>query len=170
MSLAVEFPLSNERFEAAQPQYSIVVPAYNERERIGGTLEQVLKHIREQNWSADRIGHLAFDPEVIESERGVVASERRLSVDDNNHGHLAEQVQAAAFVAHPYQFPTIGWPADIQSWQLRRPAEVLPHLLRAEQPDVRARRRCVAREKCSRSRASISSRFRARPRRSPCAR
>ncbi len=67
---------------------------------------------------ADRIAHLAFDPEVIESERGVVASERRLSVDDNNHGHLAEQVQAAAFVAHPYQFPTIGWPADIQSWTL----------------------------------------------------
>ena len=67
---------------------------------------------------ADRIGHLAFDPEVIESERGVVASERRLSVDDNNHGHLAEQVQAAAFLVHPYQFPTIGWPADIQSWKL----------------------------------------------------
>ena len=67
---------------------------------------------------ADRIAHLAFDPEVIESERGVVSSERRLSVDDNNHGHLAEQVQAAAFLVHPYQFPTIGWPADIQSWQL----------------------------------------------------
>jgi zinc protease len=67
---------------------------------------------------SDRIANLAFDPAVIESERGVVASERRLSVDDNNHGHLAEQVQAAAFIAHPYQFPTIGWPADIQSWQM----------------------------------------------------
>lgn len=67
---------------------------------------------------SDRIANLAFDPEVIESERGVVASERRLSVDDNNHGHLAEQVQAAAFVVHPYQFPTIGWPSDIQSWQM----------------------------------------------------
>src|SRR5437763_14305400 len=53
MSLAVEFPLSNEGLQAAQPQYSIVVPAYNERERIGGTLEQVLKHIREQNWGAE---------------------------------------------------------------------------------------------------------------------
>jgi zinc protease len=67
---------------------------------------------------SDRIAHLAFDPEVIESERGVVASERRLSVDDNNHGWLAEQVQAAAYVAHPYRFPTIGWPSDIQSWTL----------------------------------------------------
>ncbi len=67
---------------------------------------------------SDRIANLAFDPKVIESERGVVYSERRLSVDDNNHGLLAEQVQAAAFVAHPYQFPTIGWPSDIQSWKL----------------------------------------------------
>jgi zinc protease len=67
---------------------------------------------------ADRVAHLAFTPEVIESERGVVASERRLRVEDNNHGLLAEQVQAAAFVAHPYRFPTIGWPADIQSWRM----------------------------------------------------
>jgi zinc protease len=68
---------------------------------------------------ADRIGHLAFDPELIESERGVVFSERLLRVDDNNQGFLAEQVQAAAFVAHPYRFPTIGWPADIQSWRMQ---------------------------------------------------
>lgn len=67
---------------------------------------------------ADRIGNLGFVPEVIESERGVVYSERRLRVDDNNAGFLSEQVQAAAFVAHPYQFPTIGWPSDIQSWRM----------------------------------------------------
>ena len=67
---------------------------------------------------SDRVAHLAFTPQVIESERGVVASERRLRVDDNSHGLLAEQVQATAFVAHPYRFPTIGWPADIQSWRL----------------------------------------------------
>jgi zinc protease len=68
---------------------------------------------------SDRVAHLAFTPEVIENERGVVASERRLRVEDNSHGLLAEQVQASAFVAHPYRFPTIGWPADIQSWTLR---------------------------------------------------
>jgi zinc protease len=68
---------------------------------------------------ADRIAHLAFDPELIESERGVVSSERRLRVDDNNQGYLAEAVQAAAFVAHPYRFPTIGWPDDIRNWRLQ---------------------------------------------------
>jgi zinc protease len=66
---------------------------------------------------SDRVANLAFVPEVIESERGVVSSERRLRVEDNNPGFLGEQVQAAAFVAHPYRFPTIGWPADIQAWR-----------------------------------------------------
>ena len=33
-------------------------------------------------------------------------------------GFLVEQVQATAFVAHPYQIPTIGWPADIQGWKI----------------------------------------------------
>src|SRR3981081_3493248 len=67
---------------------------------------------------SDRVANLAFVPTVIESERGVVYSERRLRVEDNNQGLLSEQVQAAAFVAHPYRFPTIGWPADIQSWRM----------------------------------------------------
>src|SRR5690242_3934125 len=66
---------------------------------------------------SDRLAHLSFDPKVVESERGVVYSERRLSVEDNNQGFLVEQVQATAFVAHPYQIPTIGWPADIQGWK-----------------------------------------------------
>ncbi len=67
---------------------------------------------------SDRVANLAFAAELIESERGVVTSERRLRVEDNNHGLLAEQVQAAAFLAHPYRFPTIGWPEDIQSWRM----------------------------------------------------
>jgi zinc protease len=67
---------------------------------------------------ADRLSNLSFDPKVIESERGVVYSERRLRTEDSNEGFLAEQVQATAFVAHPYQFPTIGWPADIQGWKI----------------------------------------------------
>ncbi|HEX8435236.1 pitrilysin family protein [Archangium sp.] len=66
---------------------------------------------------ADRLQHLAIDPKVVESERGVVYSERRSSVDNDNSGLLMEQVQATAFVAHPYQIPVIGWPSDIESWK-----------------------------------------------------
>lgn len=67
---------------------------------------------------ADRIQHLAFDPKIIESERGVVASERRSSVDANNFGLLNEQLWAAAFTAHPYQWPVVGWMVDIENWKL----------------------------------------------------
>jgi len=68
---------------------------------------------------ADRIQGLSLDPELIESERGVVYSERLLRVDDNNQGYLSEQVQSQAFIAHPYRFPTIGLPADIRGWKAK---------------------------------------------------
>ena len=67
---------------------------------------------------SDRFAHLQFIPEVVENERKVVYSERRLRVEDSNAALLEEQVQATAFQAHPYRIPTIGWPSDIQSWSL----------------------------------------------------
>jgi len=67
---------------------------------------------------ADRIQYLSFDPKMIQSERGVVASERRTSVDSNNFGLLNEQLQATAFSAHPYQWPVVGWPSDIENWTM----------------------------------------------------
>ncbi len=67
---------------------------------------------------ADRIRDLAFDPEVIKSERQVVYSERRLSVDNSNPGLLNEQLQASAFTASPYHWPVVGWPSDIEAWTL----------------------------------------------------
>jgi len=67
---------------------------------------------------ADRMRQLDFDPKVVESERGVVFSERRSSVDNDNFGTLIEQMQATAYVAHPYQIPTIGWPSDIEGWTI----------------------------------------------------
>ena len=63
----------------------------------------------------DRFENLSIVPEAFNSEREVVYSERRLR-DDSNDAVLSEQVQATAFVAHPYQFPVIGWPSDIEAW------------------------------------------------------
>jgi len=65
---------------------------------------------------ADRLQNLDFDSEVVDKERGVIFSERRTNIDNNNLRKLLEQVTATAYVAHPYQFPTIGWPSDIESW------------------------------------------------------
>jgi zinc protease len=67
---------------------------------------------------ADRIRDLNFEPQKIESERGVVASERRLSVDNSNNGILDEQLWATAYVAHPYQWPVVGWMSDIEHWTM----------------------------------------------------
>ena len=64
----------------------------------------------------DRFENLAIVPEVFERERNVVYSERRAGVDNSNFRTLNEQVQASAFIAHPYQFTVIGWPSDIESW------------------------------------------------------
>ena len=54
----------------------------------------------------------------LESERQVVYSERRLSVDNDNFGLLDEQLEAAAIMAHPYHWSVIGWPSDIEKWTL----------------------------------------------------
>jgi zinc protease len=66
---------------------------------------------------ADRMQGLAFVPEVFESERGVIASERRLSVENNNDSILGENVRATAIMAHPYHWDVIGWMSDILSWR-----------------------------------------------------
>jgi zinc protease len=65
---------------------------------------------------SDRMRNLDFDAAKVESERGVVYSERRSSVDNDNFGTLIEQMTATAYVAHPYQIPVIGWPSDIEGW------------------------------------------------------
>lgn len=65
---------------------------------------------------SDRLANLSIDPIDVENERDVIISERRSRVDNNNAALLYEQVMAAAYVAHPYQFPLIGWPSDIENW------------------------------------------------------
>src|SRR6202051_3254852 len=67
---------------------------------------------------SDRIRDLSFDPKKIESERGVVASERRSSEDGQNEGVLDEQLWATSFIAHPYQWPVVGWMSDIEHWTI----------------------------------------------------
>lgn len=67
---------------------------------------------------ADRLENLQIYEEAVNAERQVVYSERRTSVDDNNFFKLYEQMNATAYVAHPYQFPVIGWPSDIENWTI----------------------------------------------------
>ena len=53
-------------------------------------------------------------------EREAVKEERRMRVDTSPGGKLYEQFIAAAFTAHPYGMPIIGWPSDIAMLNRRK--------------------------------------------------
>jgi predicted Zn-dependent peptidase len=68
------------------------------------------------------------DPVLREfySERDVVYEERRLRTDNDPGGKLWEQLYAAAYVAHPYGWPVLGWPSDLET-VLREEVEAFFH-------------------------------------------
>lgn len=67
----------------------------------------------------DRIAHLSIDPKMVESERGVVLSERSTGLENSNVRMLMQELNSVAYVAHPYAIPTIGWESDIKAWTLQ---------------------------------------------------
>jgi zinc protease len=64
---------------------------------------------------SDRMQNLLLDPKEFLSERDVVKEERRMRYDDDPTSTMMEQMMATAFMAHPYQWPVIGWMADLNS-------------------------------------------------------
>jgi zinc protease len=64
---------------------------------------------------ADRMQGLLLDPKDFLSERDVVMEERRMRTEDDPTAVMGEQMMAAAFSAHPYQWPVIGWMADLKN-------------------------------------------------------
>src|SRR3972149_2814765 len=64
---------------------------------------------------ADRMQNLTIDPKETLLERDVVIEERRLRYEDDPQNSLFEEVVAAAFKAHPYQRPVVGWMSDLNA-------------------------------------------------------
>jgi zinc protease len=64
---------------------------------------------------ADRMQNLLLDPKDFLSERDVVKEERRMRTEDDPTSVMVEQLMATAFAAHPYQWPVIGWMADLDN-------------------------------------------------------
>ena len=63
---------------------------------------------------AERMASCLYDPADVESERTVIISE--LQGGENDPEQLLDQeLTAAAFHAHPYRYPTIGWLGDLQA-------------------------------------------------------
>ncbi|MBI1817195.1 MAG: insulinase family protein [Deltaproteobacteria bacterium] len=67
---------------------------------------------------ADRLAHLKLAEEQFTPERQVVMEERRLRTEDNPTSALFESISAAAYTAHPYGWPVIGWMEDVRQLTL----------------------------------------------------
>lgn len=65
----------------------------------------------------DRISSLSIDPKMVESERGVVLSERSTSLENSPWALLTQSVQAQVFQEHPYHWPVIGYEDDMKNWK-----------------------------------------------------
>lgn len=57
------------------------------------------------------------------SERDVVIEERRMRVEDNPLGRYWESLMGVYYEAHPFRFPTIGYPSDIRHLSKRQAEE-----------------------------------------------
>jgi zinc protease len=64
---------------------------------------------------ADRMAALRIDRATLQSERDVVKEERRMRVDNQPYGRLAEIIYDAAFTVHPYKHAPIGSMADLDA-------------------------------------------------------
>lgn len=62
---------------------------------------------------ADRMQNLVLTDENVLPERAVVQEERRERTENEPGGLLAEQLDAALFLAHPYGKPVIGWMSEV---------------------------------------------------------
>jgi zinc protease len=62
---------------------------------------------------ADRMVNAIMSPEEFAKEIRVVMEERRWRTDDRPRALVYEQLNAAAFKAHPYRNPVVGWMDDL---------------------------------------------------------
>lgn len=67
---------------------------------------------------ADRMVNLVLSAEEFAKEIRVVMEERRWRTDDRPHALVYEQLNAAAFRAHPYRNPVIGWMNDLENMRV----------------------------------------------------
>jgi zinc protease len=65
---------------------------------------------------SERMARLVLREPQVDSEKEVVANERRYRVDDDVEGSISELLWATAFEKHPYHWPTIGWMPDIEGF------------------------------------------------------
>jgi zinc protease len=74
------------------------------------------EHLKEMMaFEADRITGLVLTEDVVRPELNVVLEEQNMRVANNPNSRLAEQMDAALYLNHPYGRPTIGWRPEIEA-------------------------------------------------------
>jgi len=63
---------------------------------------------------ADRLANLILDETSFDAEKKIVMEERRMRTVDEPAAELMEQISAAAYTAHPYGWPVVGWMHDLE--------------------------------------------------------
>ena len=67
---------------------------------------------------ADRMENLVLTEKEFAKEIQVVMEERRMRTEDKPQALVHEQLNAAAFSAHPYHHPIIGWMNDLENMRV----------------------------------------------------
>jgi len=62
---------------------------------------------------ADRMVNLRLTEKEVLTERDVIKEERRSRIENSPNSLLAEQMDAALYLSHPYGIPVIGWMHEI---------------------------------------------------------
>jgi zinc protease len=64
---------------------------------------------------SDRLASLRIDEKAFQNEREVVKEERRMRIENQPYGRLAELIADQAFTVHPYKHPVIGSMRDLDA-------------------------------------------------------
>ena len=66
----------------------------------------------------DRMVHAVIDDDAFVAERKVVINERDYRVENSAEGKMYEELYRTAFAVHPYGWPTVGFMADLEGFEL----------------------------------------------------
>ena len=109
---AEKFVIPNQFSEVAEENGAVGINASTEEDSTQYFWSMPSNRLQLWAWlESQRIGH-PVEREFYK-ERNVVQEERRMRVDSNPIGRMVEEFLAAAYTAHHYRVPAVGWESDI---------------------------------------------------------
>jgi zinc protease len=105
----------NNRFSSAVAAIGGQENAFTSDDYTGYFQRVPREHLKEMMaFEADRITGLVLTDAVVRPELNVVLEEQNMRVANNPNSRLAEQIDAALYLNHPYGRPVIGWRPEIE--------------------------------------------------------